>query len=173
MSASSCSCRVATVPLFSIDRPLSFRSCSTLRKVTGKIAGPLSPSAKRSTTPKGEAANLASGGISPTCTLSGNRLALTSERSDSSLKPAGSTMRSASFSPNGGANCTRLISLASSPSGNKGLASPLEVSSRIASAILRLMGALNITSSGRMGRQPACALARSQLNSAVNGWRTL
>ena len=104
MSASFCSCRVATVPLSSIDTPETFKSCSTLRSVTGKMAGPSSPSAKRSTTPNGAAANLASGGIRPICTLSGNRLALLSGRFSSSWKPEGSTMRTASFSANGGMN---------------------------------------------------------------------
>ena len=172
MSASLCSCRVETVPLSSMLMPLTSRSCSTLRKVTGKMAGPLSPSAKRSTTPKGDAANLASGGIKPVATLSGNKLALVSLRSLVSLKPAGKTIRIASFSPNGGAKRTRLTSPSFSSSENVGLTLPLAFSSRISSASLRLMDALNIRVRGRIGKQPACALLRSQVNSAVNGWRT-
>ena len=35
------------------------------------------------------------------------------------------------------------------------------------------MGALKFTVIGRIGMQPAWAFSRSQLISAVNGWRTL
>jgi hypothetical protein len=57
----------------------------------GSSAGPSGPSAKRSTMPKGAAANLASGGMAPVLTASGNIDALASVRPEASTKSLGSS----------------------------------------------------------------------------------
>ncbi len=155
-------------------RPCTRRSASTLRRVTGSSAGPLSPSAKRSTTPNGEAANLASGGIGPVATASGKLSALRSGRPEASLKSLGSSSRMGVCGAKGGMNCTPLTTVSPSPSPSRsGLRVSLSDFSRIASASLRGTGALNDRRIGRMGRQAACAFSRSQPKSALKGSRTV
>jgi len=99
MSASVPGWKVRTLPAGALAadlscsafRPLTFSVASTLRKVTGSMATP-SGSAKRSTMPKGEAANLASGGIAAVAVLSGKLSALRRVRPDASLKSLGKVM---------------------------------------------------------------------------------
>ena len=171
MSPSVCNCSDDTVPLApsARARPFTCSCASTLRSVTGIMAGPLSPSAKRSTTPKGAAANLASGGISPAATLSGNIWVFDSVRPLTSLKPDGNSIRYEAFSGKGGLKAIVLTSSLLSSSPKKGLIEP----SRMPSASLRGTGALKFSTIGRIGKQPAWAFSRSQLNSAVKGCRTL
>src|SRR5574343_361123 len=65
MSASVDGLSVLTLPVGAgaapVCKPCTLRPASTLRSVTGSSAGPSGPSAKRSTTPNGAAANLARG----------------------------------------------------------------------------------------------------------------
>ena len=155
---------------------LAVSSGSTLRSVTGSRAGPLGPSAKRSTIPKGEAANFTSGGILPVAVASGNILELVSVRPAASLNCGGSSTvylalavmvagkvtdstseSSASLSP----FCSMMGATADAP-----------LLRRIASISLRGTGALKLRRMGRIGRQAELAFSRSQLKSAEKGSRT-
>jgi hypothetical protein len=151
-----------------------------LRKVTGSSARGLSaagPSAKRSTTPNGAAANLASGGMPPVATFSGKLSALRSVRPEASLKSLGSSSEKAAFSARGAANCTLFTRVSacwpSAPPSRRGCRVSVGDFRRMAAASLRGTGALKASCSGRIGRQAAWAFSRSQLNSAAKGWRTL
>ena len=86
MSPSAVAFRSLTLPA---SMPLIGSAASTLRSVTGSSAIP-SFSAKRSTMPKGDAANFANGGMAPVATFSGKLLALLKARPDASLKSFGS-----------------------------------------------------------------------------------
>ena len=152
------------------------RPASTLRSVTGSSAGPSGPSAKRSTTPNGAAANLASGGRPAVATFSGKLAALRRVRPEASLKSLGSSSVKLVCSGRGASNCTPLITASASPPSSPPSILGLKVSladlSRMAMASLRGTGALNDSDSGRNGMQAAWAFSRSQLNSAANASRT-
>ena len=155
--------------------PLTANCGSTLRSVTGSSAGPSGPSAKRSTMPNGDAANLASGGIWPVATLRGKLAALRKSRPEASLKPLGSSSVNWVAAGNGAVNWTFCTTESPSlvASLRFGLIGPAGDFRRIASACLRGTGALNSSDMGRIGRQPDCAFSRSQRNSALKGSRTL
>ncbi len=177
MSASVLGCRSLTLPAG--VRPLIFSAGSTLRRVTGSSAGvsPLaSGSAKRSTMPKGAAANLASGGITPVATFSGKLAALEAARPLASWKPAGSSTVKAVFSGNATLKVTPLTSASPSPSSRverRLEARRWPTSGESPSASLRDTGALKARRIGRIGRQAACAFSRSQLKLTENGSRTV
>jgi hypothetical protein len=176
MSASVLGCRSLTLPPG--VRPLIFSAGSTLRRVTGSSAG-LSPlasgSAKRSTMPKGAAANLASGGITPVATFSGKLAALEAARPLASWKPAGSSTVKADFSGSTPLKLTPLTSASPSVSSRSkvGLKLSLADFRRIASASFRATGALKARRIGRIGRHAAWAFSRSQLKLTENGSRTV
>ena len=146
---------------------------STRRTVTGISATP-SGSARRSTTPKGEAANLASGGIGPVATLSGKVSGEASGRPEASSNFAGNSMVKGVCSAKGGAKLTESttessLGLSLSNLGAMLLPPPL---STTCAASLRVTGALNLRDIGRSGRQALCAFSRSQLKDTANGSRT-
>ena len=172
ISASVCGERSRTVP-----PGIRLSACSadsTLRKVTGSSAGPLGPSANRSTTPKGAAANLTSGGMGPVRTASGKLLALLKVRPASSTKPAGKTICMAACSGRLPAKRTDsvLLELASSAL-NCGLMVSLPYCNTTCLAHCMGTGAEKFTVTGRIGIQAACALGRSQLKLASSGDCTL
>ena len=173
--ASLVGCRSLTLPGVN---PLTCSAASTLRSVTGSRAGSLGlapGSAKRSTMPNGDAANLASGGIAPVATMSGKLSALTSGRPDASLKSFGSSSMKGADSANGGLKVTLLTTASASPlsPSNAGLRVFLPDARRIASASLRATGALKSSRIGRIGRQADWAFSRSQPKLAVKGSRTV
>ncbi len=140
------------------------RSACTWRSVIGSIA-----SGPASTMPK-LPANLASGGIGPVATSSGNAFALASARPASSRTPAGSVRRQRCCS---GSGASKRTSLTQSPGSACGAsAAPCAGCSRAASAAARATGALKRTLIGRSGMQGAAARSRSQLNSASRRGRT-
>jgi hypothetical protein len=151
-------------------------SCgSTRRTVTGIMAG-VSGSARRSITPKGEAANLASGGIAPVATFSGKVSGVASGRPEASSNFEGSSMLYCVLSASGGPKLTLLTTSSSLcvPPSLSSLAlivlpSPL---SSIWEASLRVTGALNCSCIGRSGRHADCAFSRSQVNDTAKGSRT-
>ena len=152
---------------------LTSRAGSTRRTVTGISATPPG-SAKRSITPKGEAANLASGGIRPVAVFIGKLPGDASARPDASTNFVGNSMVKDVLSTNGGAKVTDSITasssaLSSSAFGFWVLSPPFIV---ICIASLRDTGALKRSSIGRSGRQAACAFSRSQVNDTANGSRT-
>ena len=163
-------CRSLTWPA---ARPCSCSAASTLRSVTGSIGVPPG-SAKRSTMPKGAAANLASGGIAPVDTFSGKLSALTGERPAASWNARGSSTAYAVCSANGGLKVTSLTTLSPSAlsSSNTGLCVCFAELRRRPSATLRGTGALKFSVMGRIGRHAACAFSRSQLKFTVNASRT-
>ena len=173
MSASEPPFLVRTT-LASSDLP---RSCgSTLRSVTGSSAGPLGPSAKRSTMPKGAAANFTSGGILPVAVASGNILALLSVRPAASLNCGGSSTTYLEF----GCMVAGKVTLSTSESSASlspfcsmiGATAEAPLLRRMPSISLRGTGALKDRRMGRIGRQAALAFSRSQLKSALKGCRT-
>ena len=173
--ASLVGCRSLTLPGLN---PLTGRAASTLRSVTGNRAG--SPgfapgSAKRSTMPNGDAANLASGGIAPVATLRGKLSALRGARPEASLKSFGSSSTNWDDSANGGLKATLFTRASASPpsASNAGLSVVLPDVRRIASASLRATGALKSSRMGRIGRQADWAFSRSQPKLAVKGSRTV
>ena len=174
ISASVLGCRSLTWPGL---RPLICSAASTLRRVTGSSArspGLVPGSAKRSTMPNGDAANLASGGMAPVATLSGKLSALRSTRPEASLKSFGNASVNDVFSANSGLKLMLLTTSVLSPSvSNVGLSVSLADVRRIASASLRGTGALKFSRIGKRGRQADWAFSRSQLKVAENGSRTL
>ena len=123
--------------------------------------------------PKGAAANLASGGMPPVATASGNDAALANARSASSRSAAGRVRLKGAFSGRGAAKLIwRTHSPRSSLSVRGAIAAPFSGTSRAAKAWARGTGALKRNTSGRSGRQGDCAFSRSQLNSASNLGRT-
>ena len=172
ISASLSGVRVRTVPPGC--RVFTAGEASTLRRVMGSSAGPSGPSAKRSTTPNGAAANLASGGIGPVRTVSGKLSAFCSGRPASSLRPAGKT--SCAVLRSGRAALKRISSTLlarASPGLKSGSSVVLPLRSTTCFAQFMGTGALKFSCTGRIGRQAACALGRSQLKVASNGGRTL
>ena len=171
ISASVCGLMSLTLPGVSA---LTINAGSTRRTVTGIIATPPG-SAKRSTTPKGEAANLASGGIGPVAVFIGKLPGAASARPDASTNFAGTSMVKGVLSAKGGAKLTdsttasSSLALSSSAFGFWVLSPPFIV---ICIASLRDTGALKRSSIGRNGRQAACAFSRSQVNDTANGSRT-
>ena len=151
-------------------------SCgSTRRTVTGIMAG-VSGSARRSTTPKGEAANLASGGIMPVPTFMGKLPGEASGRPEASSNLEGSSMLNCVLSASGGPKYTSLTTSSSlcvpPPSDSWALTVLSPPLSSICAASLRVTGALKFSCIGRSGRQAACAFSRSQVNDAAKGSRT-
>jgi hypothetical protein len=147
---------------------------STRRTVTGISATPLG-SASRSTTPKGEAANLASGGIRPVATLSGKLSGEASGRPDASSNFGGSVTVNGVCSAKGPAKLSDSTTPSSSRaalSSNCGLKLLPAPSSVMAAASLRATGALKRSTIGFSGRQADCAFSRSQLNETAKGSRT-
>ncbi len=184
MSASVAGCSVLTLPAgalvvlraCSTSSPLMASAGSTLRSVTGSIATPLG-SAKRSTMPKGAAANLASGGMAPVDTLSGKLSALRRLRPEASLKPLGSSSVNAVCSGKMPLKVTLLTtwssSMAASPSPSAvGLNVSLLDFKRISVSSLAGTGALKARRMGRTAKQALCAFSRSQLKLAAKGSRT-
>ena len=95
ISASVLTCKSVTLlpTLLPGCRDCTFSSGSTLRSVTGNSAKVGLPgSAKRSTTPKLLAANLASGGCPPVLVSNGKDAAFCSVRPEASTNPFGSTI---------------------------------------------------------------------------------
>ena len=150
------------------------RSAGSMRRtVTGMIATPPG-SAKRSTTPKGEAANLASGGIGPVAVFIGKLSGASIARPEASTNLDGSAMVKDVCSAKGGANVTDSTTasssaFSSSTFGWRVLSPPFMV---ICMACLRNTGALKRNSIGRSGKQAACAFSRSQVNDTAKGSRT-
>ena len=177
MSASLPGCSVVTLPVAALAcaafRPLMWSADSTLRSVTGSRATPLG-SAKRSTMPKGDAANLASGGMAAVAVLSGKLSALRSARPDASLKFLGSSMVNWVCSGSGAAKLMPLTTASSScaASSSVGLKLSLPLTRRMPCSSFTGTGALKLSVSGRMGRQALCAFSRSQLKLAEKGSRT-
>ena len=157
-------------------KPLTCSEASTLRKVTGSSATPPG-SAKRSTTPNGDAGNLASGGNTPVDTLSGKVAALRKLRPLSSLKSLGSSTRNC---VNSGSTLEKrmLLRPCSSPcplprlSSKTGLKLSLSETKRIPSSHFFGTAAVKLSVMGRIGRQALCAFSRSQLKLAAKGSRT-
>ncbi len=155
---------------------LTSNAGSTRRTVTGINATPPG-SAKRSITPKGEAANLASGGIRPVAVFIGKLFGAASARPDASTNFTGNSMVKGVLSAKGGekvtdsttASSSALLLLSSSAFGLSVLSPPFIV---ICIASLRDTGALKRSSIGRSGRQAACAFSRSQVNDTAKGSRT-
>ena len=176
MSASVLGLRSLTLPPG--VRLLIFSDGSTLRSVTGSRAGVsafASGSANRSTMPKGAAANLASGGITPVATLSGKFAALAGARPLASWKPVGSSTAKAAFSSNGALKLTPFTSASAPPSSlsNAGFKLAPADFRRMPSASLRGTGALKSRRIGRIGKQAAWAFSRSQLKLTSKGSRTV
>ena len=114
MSRSSWAFRSLTwAPAFST---WAARLASICRTVTGSNGGLPGPSAKRSSTPKGEAANFSSGGMGPVLTLSGKLAALPGLRPEASTRPGGSSSVNAVDSGSGAAKCRLLTSASSAAS---------------------------------------------------------
>ncbi|MCY1170947.1 hypothetical protein D9M73_110370 [compost metagenome] len=177
MSASVLGCRSLTLPDVAGVSPLTCNAASTLRSVTGSRAGSpgfVSGSAKRSTIPNGDAANLASGGMAPVASFRGKLSALRSTRPEASLKSLGSSSVYCADSVNSGLKLTLVTTSAASPlsASNTGLSVSEPDFRRIASASLRGTGALKFRLMGRIGRQADWAFSRSQLKLAENGSRT-
>jgi len=168
MSASVLGCKSSSF------RSRACRPGSTRRSVSGISAGPSGPSAKRSTMPKGAAANLASGGMGPVSIFSGKLPALASGRPLASFRSAGRLRLSAARSGKGPSKRRRSSSSSPAPSSAPcGANSVLSERSRTAPSSLRATGALNVSSIGRIGMHAAWAFSRSQRVLAVKGSRTL
>ncbi len=170
ISASVCGFRSLTLPGV---RACTCRAGSTRRTVTGIIATP-SGSARRSTTPKGEAANLASGGIAPVAVCSGKLPGSASVRPEASSKPEGSSMVKGVCSGKGGGSVTESTTASSLAfsSSKRGLTVCPPPLATIFAASARVTGALKRSCMGLSGRQAACAFSRSQLKLAAKGSRT-
>jgi hypothetical protein len=122
--------------------------------------------------PKGEAANLAMGGVGPMLTSSGKAAALASGRPASSLTWEGSTNRSWEFSGSGAGNSTRATAVSSSRRRGAIGVPPACGTRRSAWAVARETGAENCSTAGASGMHGAFAFSRSQLKFAAKRSRT-
>ena len=157
-------------------KPLTWSEASTLRKVTGSSATPPG-SASRSTTPNGDAGNLASGGNIAVDTFSGKVAALRKLRPLSSLKSLGSSNRNW-VSSGSRLGKRMLLKPCSSPcplprlSSKTGLKLSFSDTSRTPSSHFLGTGAVKVSAIGRIGKHALCAFSRSQLKLAAKGSRT-